>query len=851
MVIHEAMLNHYAPQWARLFPMMAAIGPNSISVMKECLAIGYYIGLALLFFWPVFTGHVPIPTDLLPHAPPWSGLNTVNPPPIRNPIGSDMLWLFYPFAHFRHIVADQTLFPFWNPYIFAGTPFLAESSNSQILQPIHLLFAFFQPRMAIAISMPLYLALAGIGMYAFLRNIDLVRGAALIGGTIYMFASVAAWWLLLSYFHASVVWLLPVALAGTELVLRGRFRLGLSLCVGALCLTLFGNTQVSLYTALAVGFYAAWMSVVSWKNRSLDPPAILQRLGYIAVSVILALAIATVQLLPSLELIPLSHRAMVTDPSVVMPLPLHRLLTVLLPGIGGYPPDGTIWSSTNLFDSTMYVGILSLVLAVSAVWKCPTRYVAWGIVLILSAFVLALALPSPHILSTILPPLQLFPQLGRSLILAKLGFALLAALGANAWLRRTSMHSDPLLRALVILLVILLFGAAIDFLIQEWPSPDAENHSLALTALWNSTRWLLSMSLVSGGVLALTSRWKVRAPYSSTLLLSGIVFLDLAGFSAPLYTHSPYSEIFPPTPITDYLQRQQTDRHFRVIGVPRTTLLSNSAMVYGLFDARGYSALYPLRILQYSFLVNGKDLPTEQFNSLRSTAHYSDHHRVDLARFSNMQLLSLLNVEYIMIDNQYRPSPPLDLSSLEFVMEQPGLRGAKLYRNPGVLPRAFLVGSAETVVDAAAAARRLQDSEFDPAREVVLESNFELPSFAVPLSSNVEIVSYEPERVRIHVESDGPAWLLLTDTFYPGWEATVNGEEAPIYAADLLFRAVAVPAGSSTVEFAYNPASWRWGVRISLAALSIWVFILLLPLRRWLPRLGKRQQSSSTPLSQG
>ena len=291
--------------------------------------------------------------------------------------------------------------------------------------------------------------------------------------------------------------------------------------------------------------------------------------------------------------------------------------------------------------------------------------------------------------------------------------------------------------------------------------------------------------------------------------------------------------------MTSYLQEQREERLFRIIGVPRTTFLSNSAMVYGLSDARGYNALYPLRVLQFAHLVNGLDPLVASSSTGGNTGFYSDHHRINYDTLHDMRLLSLLNVEYIVLDKQYRPTPPLDLSELDFVMEQPGLRGGVLYRNPNVLPRAFLVGNAETVADAAEAAMRLQDPQFDPAQQVVLEHNTALPSFAMPQTSSVDIVSYEPERVRIHVDTDGPAWLLLTDTYYPGWQATINGEEAPIYAADLLFRAVAVPPGSSIIEFSYQPASWRWGVRISLAALSFWLVVLSFPLL-WVLRAQRK-----------
>ena len=350
-------------------------------------------------------------------------------------------------------------------------------------------------------------------------------------------------------------------------------------------------------------------------------------------------------------------------------------------------------------------------------------------------------------------------------------------------------------------------------------------------ALRDSLMWLVAMALVSGGALLLVLRWGKHIPISCIALLTAATILDLAGFAAPLYTYAHVSTLYPPTQMTSYLQEQREERLFRIIGVPRTTFLSNSAMVYGLSDARGYNALYPLRVLQFARLVNGLDPLAASSSTGGYTGFYSDHHRIDYDTLHDMRLLSLLNVEFIVLDKQYRPTPPLDLSELDFVMEQPGLRGGVLYRNPNVLPRAFLVGSAMTVADSGEAAKRLQDPEFDPAQQVVLENAAALPSYPPPQESSVDVETYAPERVRIRVESDAPTWLLLTDTYFPGWQATVNGDAAPIYPANVLFRAVAIPPGSSTVEFIYQPASWRWGVRISLAALFIWLVILLYPLR--------------------
>jgi uncharacterized membrane protein YfhO len=89
------------------------------------------------------------------------------------------------------------------------------------------------------------------------------------------------------------------------------------------------------------------------------------------------------------------------------------------------------------------------------------------------------------------------------------------------------------------------------------------------------------------------------------------------------------------------------------------------------------------------------------------------------------------------------------------------------------------------------------------------------------------IAVYRPEHVRIEAETDAPALLMLNDSDYPGWVAHVNGAPAPILRADYLFRGVVLPTGKSTVDFDYEPGSFRLGAGIS--ALSL-IAVIALPL---------------------
>lgn len=153
----------------------------------------------------------------------------------------------------------------------------------------------------------------------------------------------------------------------------------------------------------------------------------------------------------------------------------------------------------------------------------------------------------------------------------------------------------------------------------------------------------------------------------------------------------------------------------------------------------------------------------------------------------------------------------------------------KIYENLEVLPRAFVVHQAEVVPDDDQALARLGDPTFDPTRAVVLADGEPLTGGG---TATARIVSYAPEEVIVEATTDIPGYLLLTDTLYPGWEATVDGQPAGILRADLMFRAVRLEPGAHRLEFRYRPVSVRRGMWISLVSWSLWVVGLIWSLRR-------------------
>jgi len=121
--------------------------------------------------------------------------------------------------------------------------------------------------------------------------------------------------------------------------------------------------------------------------------------------------------------------------------------------------------------------------------------------------------------------------------------------------------------------------------------------------------------------------------------------------------------------------------------------------------------------------------------------------------------------------------------------------------------------------------RYLAGAGFQPEQTVVLETEASLPPPGVPAGPSTAVIGAEnPQHLEITVDAAADGYLVLLDTFYPGWQATVDGQPAPIYRADYIARAVFVSAGKHAVVFDYRPF-WFWlGVGLAVGFGLIVVF---------------------------
>ncbi len=179
------------------------------------------------------------------------------------------------------------------------------------------------------------------------------------------------------------------------------------------------------------------------------------------------------------------------------------------------------------------------------------------------------------------------------------------------------------------------------------------------------------------------------------------------------------------------------------------------------------------------------------------------------------RLYDMLNAGYVLV----RDGTPLP-DKFVLAFDAPG--ELAVYRNPDAFPRAWLVTDARTVPDADAALAALTAPDFDPATTVILLAGDGRPQTAdgdpspnqpINQSPNIQYpISNSPNSLEFHLSSPSPATLVLSEIWYPGWRATVNGVETPVLRANYALRAVPVPAGDVTVEMRFAPDSWRWGL---------------------------------------
>lgn len=730
------------------------------------------------------------------------------------PGGGDFAAFVYPNFVFAARWLQQGTPPLWNPHFFAGAPFQADVQTG-LFYPLNLL-ALLTARpftyRALELLAIVHYSLSGLLMWLYLRCLGCGSLACLAGAAAWQ----ASGFLVAHLGHynmlAVAAWLpgLLLALEAALPALRGPHIEGAARPVGAAALVyglsaLAGHTQMTLYLGLVAAIYLPARLLAGREGGAAVsvPRGKLAARGLTATALVLVLGggIAAVQYLPALELARVSVRAAITfEQGREFALPPAALLLFLAPGFFGSPQTGT-WYLSSVTESYTYTGTVVLVLA-SAGLLLPRPQVRRPALLLaaLAAGSLLLALGDETALYAWLwrgvPFFDRLRAAGRFLVLTHFALAALAAFGLDGlrppWSLPHRLFVDRLLAAWGLLLAaMVLLALPAGYLgLALYAGRDAVLVQRAGAAVGSLTVTALLLGLTLG-LLALYRSGRLSWPCFAGLMFV-LLLADLHGANGrynptttdilAAYRHPEAVQFLTTQPGTF---RVDSDTGIDDIWHPSLPALAGYESTWGLFN--------PLGLAEYQALLK---------------AHIRDR---------SSRLYQFLNARYLVVKKGERP--PGEAFRPVFLQDP----RVDIYENTQALPRAFVVYEALVVDGRAAALAAITAGDFDPVRTVVLErSQGEVPARASSLQPAFTPATLEqagPGRLRVRVQAAHPGWLVLSEVWYRGWQAQVDGQPAPVRRANWIFRAVPVDAGEHTVELWFAPATFAAGGVISVSSL--------------------------------
>lgn len=754
----------------------------------DLVAVLALVALPFVVFAPaIVTGRVISAADILLEEFPWRALAPAHV--AHDPTMTDVTMVIHPSVLHAAREIGAGRFPLWNPDAYAGVPFFA-NPHTAVLFPLTALAYVLPVPIALTLAAAAKLAAAGVGMYWFLRVLGAVPLAAVTGALAFMLNGALIGWL--QWTFASSMIFLPLIFGLIERLRQSpRPRLVAGLAV-VIALDLLAGYPQGVFHALLAG--TGWALVRAWKGGGL------RFLGRYAVGVVLGVLLAAVQVVPFLEYMRESsvfaYRSQWTATAFV---PLRGAITALTPQAFGAGRQYTGDWHFNIV--TVYVGLVPLAAlpaSLMAAWRTtPARFFA-----VLGALVAAIYYGAPGFLSLAeLPGMALITNLRLNALLA---FALsaLGALGLDAVARGAATPVRALVAAT-----------------QGW----------CLLIVWTSLAWLLwRHSLPAGDSVALHYLPAVGLLTAATVLVvlgirepdrafrwnAWLVGVQLASLLPLAATYNPAIERqhFYPTPPVLARLRAATVDHSRVL------MHGSVGHVYGLAEAHGFDGMTPRRIEEVVGRIGSGRALGDGFVENTLAIHGAE--ALSPLKVLLSPAFDLLGVRYVVLGPD-APSP------------RPGLTlayagtDARVYRNDHALPRAFLVPRARCLDDAAAL-REIRGGQLRYRDEVLLAGCTVLPrSASAPEAGTAVIDAHGPREVRVRATTPGGAYLVLTDTWFPGWRAAVDGVDATVWRANHAFRAVWVPPGQHAIEFRYAPRSFTVGLALTAAAAGIAVPMLL------------------------
>jgi uncharacterized membrane protein YfhO len=525
-----------------------------------------------------------------------------------------------------------------------------------------------------------------------------------------------------------------------------------------------------------------------------------------AIVFVMGAGLSCIQIIPAFELIGESVRASLDSYEAVTQAsyPPQGIATLLMPHFFGNYADASVWVSNipwTIPQQNLYVGLLPLALLgfVRFGSNGSRRLVVFGGLTAVLSLVLAFGHHTPlYKLVYLLPGFDRFRAPSKIMVLWGFSLALLAGLGMDGLLRyakERGTHRLLLFLSLVLSLIVLdlAFHADRSLILRFFspfvlpsaiPDKMVEAAQIVLSEFHRLT--ILSTLLF---LLILLMR---KNPLTASLVplgLCAVLLADLGYVHSKAVQHddSTYERIAKiRQDLNAALARDKT--MFRV-GSFQHSLGPNFEMLMGYQTVGGFTALFPSRYYEYIDRYSHYQLPRNWVSFFYGVSKSS-------------ALMDLLNLKYEIL----------------YANRALGFRQTSLPRAL-IVPQCRVAGK-EDILDL------LTSAEFDPRRIVLFEKEDGplAPASAPPEHTSpaeVEITTYGPDAIVLKTISQNPGYLFLSEMYYPGWKALVDGRPSSILRGNYLFRVIPLPPGRHEVQLLFEPLSIRWGIGLTCVFLVV------------------------------
>lgn len=784
-----------------------------MNLKEAVLAFVFFAFLTIIFSYKIFLGLIPLPTDLIVGAyHPWLEYKWGNYPfgvPIQNSKLSDAVSLYYPFKSAAAEFIKKGELPLWNPYMFGGYPLLA-NVQAGLFFPTMIFYLLFSSPIAWTLQVMSQPLLASFFMYLLLRHLNLSKLPSIFGSIAYGFGGSTILWIQWNTQATTSLFFPILILLEDKYLLTKQLKWGALLSI-FICLQIFaGYLPIIPFTFLSMGI---WFLLRSKKYLS-D----LKLLFFI----ILGFSLSAIFLLPVTELVRISQRVVETLNGSSPFIAPENLLNLFAPDFFGNPATSNFWGKGDNMDMSIYTGITTLLFSFLGLKKLSDKI---EVKFALCLFFIALLIAIPNPLSTILYKSGLWG--GQSITMNRINFlinfslALLGAYGLSIF--KNHIRLSLRLNAWILSAIV---GAGIGLFINRYfllkilhdIKLSVDDINLALIHINISFRNLIFPLVIAIliSVIIICSNYFKRLKSIAPIFFIVILIFELFRFGLKFNTFSSLSFLYPETPITRYLRNYPNDRFI----AEKDIFPANMWIPFKTASIQGYDGIYPYNIAKLLAVVDSENLDT------------GPKPRWGLIENFNSKIIDETNTRFLLAVKRGEQGKA-SINGLVSVAIAPKYKetfqdkGIAILENTQSLPRVYL--TKEVIKSSDKNTLKLMLDNSFPIKNISLSDFTWKNNSQEDIKDNLVYKQVTNSHIQINTSSNIDTYLVVLDSFYPGWKAFIDGKQTIIHRTNYNFRGIILPKGIHSVEFKYVPGSLKYGAVISGISMIIILLFLIIP----------------------